>query len=187
MGRTTPPENRPGPRQVLRDWFDLPHKDERDDETVREKLGPLHQPAHEGAFDEWAETPHGRLALILLLDQVPRHIFRGTPRQYRSDEKARFLARYFFEHGFPDAFTPLEQFYAALPYLHAPDLDKQNRVNPIMHRVARRIPALEFMGEVADRYREAIRRFGRFPHRNDILGRETTEEERAFLGDSFRR
>lgn len=183
MDKSEPPNPRPGPRQVLRDWFDLPHKDKRDDEAVREKLGPLHEPAHEGAYDDWAETPRGRLALILLLDQVPRHIFRDTPRQYRSDRKARSLARYFFEHGFPDGFTPLERFYAALPYLHAPDLDKQNRVNPIMHRTARRIPELDFMGEVADRYREAIRRFGRFPHRNDLLDRETTEEEREFLED----
>lgn len=169
------------PEYVLDTWFSLPHKNHRDDERVRRRLGPLYEPAREGRYDDWSGDPRGRLALIILFDQVPRHLFRDQARQYESDGRAEQLASAFFEEGFPQSFSLLETFYAALPYLHAEDLAKQRRVNPIMHEVAGGVPELDFMGKVADRYLETIKRFGRFPHRNELLGRETSEEEAKFL------
>lgn len=171
----------PSPEYVLESWFSLPHKNHRDDERVRQLLGSLYEPAREGAFDEWVDRPRGRLALIIMLDQVPRHLFRDSPRQYESDPRAEQLASRFFEQGFPEVFSPLEKFYAALPYLHAERVEKQRRVNRIMHEVAEEVPELDFMGDVADRYLETIERFGRFPHRNQILGREMTPEEVKYL------
>lgn len=159
----------------------LPHKDERDDPAVRDKLGPYYRRALRGELDDWKHDTRGRLALIVLFDQVPRHLFRDRPRQYATDERARTLAAVFFDRGFPKSFSMLETFYAALPYLHAEDPVKQKQVNPIMHAVARSVGELDFMGDVADRYKTVIDRFGRFPHRNAILGRDTTPAEADYL------
>ncbi len=170
---------------VLQAWFSLPHKDERDDARVRERLRLFYRRAKRGDHEEWKRIDRGRLALILLFDQVPRHLYRGSAEQYATDDRAQALAGPFFEKGFPESFTPLEGFYAALPYLHAEDLVKQKQVNPVMHEVAEHVEELDFMGEVADRYRRTIERFGRFPHRNDVLGRETTPEEAEFLENNW--
>lgn len=166
---------------VLETWFGLPHKDERDDETVVEDLSPYYEPARRGELDDWKEDDRGRLALIILLDQVPRHVFRDRPTQYRTDPHAQRLATPFVENGVPESFTPAECFYAVLPYLHSEDLEKQQQVNPLIKECAQQIDELDFMADVADDYLETIERFGRFPHRNDILGRDSTEEEQAFL------
>jgi len=166
---------------VLDAWFSLPHKDARDDARVRERLTLPYRRAKAGERSAWRNTPRGRLALILLFDQVPRHLFRDSAEQYATDERARRLARPFVEEGVPGDFDPLETFYAVLPYLHAEDLQKQRAVNPVIHEVAAAVEELDFMGEVADQYLETIERFGRFPHRNEILGRESTPEEIEFL------
>ncbi|MFB6355447.1 MAG: DUF924 family protein, partial [bacterium] len=79
--------------------------------------------------------------------------------------------------------SPVETFYAALPYLHSEDVQKQRKVNPIIHDCAQVIPELDFMGDVADQYLDTIDRFGRFPHRNKILGRDSTPEETEYLED----
>jgi len=170
-----------GYEYVLETWFDLPHKDERDDDKVLEYLAPFYEPARRGELDSWKSDPRGRLALIILLDQVPRHIFRGRPTQYQTDSKAQRLAEPFVEKKLPDSFTYFERYYAALPYLHAEDPDKQRKVNPVIHECARHVDGLEGMGSKADEYLELIERFGRFPHRNDLLGRDSTAEERDFL------
>lgn len=169
------------PDHVIETWFALPNKNEADDELVEKRLGPHYRRARNGEYEEWQSTPEGRLALILLFDQVPRHLFRNDPEQYATDDRARRLATKFFEEGFPDYFTAPEVFYAALPYLHAEDLQKQKTVNPIIHDCADQLEELHFMGEVADDYLETIRRFGRFPHRNEILGRRSTPAEEAWL------
>lgn len=166
---------------VLNTWFELPHKDERDDEEVVEELSPYYEPARRRELDDWKESDRGRLALIILLDQVPRHVFRDRPTQYRTDPQAQQLARPFVEDGVPESFSPAECFYAVLPYLHAEDLEKQRQVNPIIKECAEQIEELDFMAKVADDYLETIERFGRFPHRNEVLGRDSTEEERTFL------
>lgn len=174
-----------GVEHVLNTWFGLPHKDERDDETVVEELGPYYEPARRGKLDDWTEDPRGRLALIILLDQVPRHVFRDRPTQHHTDPLAQRLAEPFVEEGFPDNFSPEEKFYGALPYLHAEDLEKQNQVNPIIKNCAEEIEDLDFMADVADRYRETIKRFGRFPHRNELLGRPSSDEEKEFLENEW--
>lgn len=173
--------NRQRIEDVLNAWFSLPHKDERDDARVRERFRIPYRRAKRGDREAWKRIDRGRLALILLFDQVPRHLFRDSAEQYATDDRAQALAERFFERGFPESFTPRETFYAAMPYLHAEDLVKQKQVNPVMHEVAGSVEELDFMGEVADRYREIIERFGRFPHRNEVLGRDTTPEEAEFL------
>lgn len=174
----------PSAEDVLTLWFDLPNKNEKDDDRVEDKLGPYYDKALTGEYDHWKNSPKGRLALIILFDQVPRHLFRNQPEQYRTDNRALALSEIFFEEGFPRSFDYPEIFYAVMPYLHAEDVDRQRTVNPIIHECAEAIGELSFMGGVADDYLKVIERFGRFPHRNEILDRECTPGELQWLSDN---
>lgn len=183
----------PDPAAVLDFWFGLERPGKKHDATVREALGGLHERAAGGELDGWAEQPRGRLALILLLDQVPRHLFRDHPRAYATDEKAAALTALFIDPSTESCegreewgdFTALEIFYATHPWLHAEHEARQARINPVYHRIAPKLPGLEFMAAIADLYLETIRRFGRFPHRNKVLGRESTPEEARFLAGEW--
>ena len=189
----TPPAHksyrRPAPKdapilaaaEVLDFWFSLNKPGKKDDRRVRRTLGATYERAAEGRLDDWAENPRGRLALVLLLDQIPRHLYREQPGSHATDEKAQGLTGRFFRENDWEGFSPLEKYYAVMPWLHAEERDKQERVNPVIHALAGEIPELAFMGEIADLYRETIARFGRFPHRNALLGRAGSEEERRFL------
>jgi uncharacterized protein (DUF924 family) len=172
-------------RQVLTFWFSLERPGTRHDKTVREVLGALYEQAATHKLDAWLRRPHDRLALILLLDQVPRHLYRLDGRAYATDWKAQAAAQRFFDRQDWRDFTPLEKYYAALPFLHAEDAPKQDRVNPVIHACARQIAELSFMGRVADLYLEAIERFGYFPHRNALRGRLSTPEEERFLEEEW--
>ncbi len=139
------------------------------------------------------ETPRGRLALILLLDQLPRAIYRGTPRAFEKDDKALGLAREGLQLKMDHHLRYIERLFFLLPLEHAEDLDAQQQsVRRFLELEAEVAPPLRpaFGGfvEYAVRHRDVIERFGRFPHRNEILGRESTAEEEAFLkepGSSF--
>ena len=132
--------------------------------------------ARDGAFDGWAATAVGALALTILLDQIPRNVFRGEARQFESDAKALATARAAVAAGFDRTQPwPMRNFYY-LPFQHAEDMAAQDE-------------GLDLYRQGADQnsyfyalvHADAIRRFGRFPHRNAMLGRQTTEAERAYL------
>jgi uncharacterized protein (DUF924 family) len=173
------------PRQVLTFWFSLERPGKRHDQVVRRVLGDLYEQAATHQLDAWMKRPRERLALILLLDQVPRHLYRHDGRAYATDLHAQAAAARFFARGDWRDFTPLEKYYAALPYLHAEEAGLQEQVNPIIHACAEAIPELSFMGRLADLYLETIERFGRFPHRNALRGRVPTAEEQRFLEDEW--
>jgi uncharacterized protein (DUF924 family) len=166
---------------VLACWFSFEKPGRKDDGRVREALGALCEQALRGALDAWADPPRARLALVILLDQVPRHLFRGQPGAYAGDARAQALTARFLERGDGSGFAPLERYYAAVPWLHAEDLAKQERIHPILRALAAENRSLRWAAGLADLYLETIRRFGRFPHRNAILGRESSAEERGFL------
>jgi len=171
------------PRQVLDFWFGLDRPGKKDDPAVRAVLGDAYEQAARHRLDGWAEAPRDRLALILLLDQVPRHLYREDARAFATDLKAQAQTRLFFERGdWPD-FSAIERFHAALPYLHAEDEQRQAQVNPVIHACADSLPHLGFMGRVADLYLETIRRFGAFPHRNALRGVPNSAEEQRFLDE----
>lgn len=147
------------------------------DQEVAARLGPLHEAAARGDCDAWMGSADGCLALCVLLDQVPRNIFRGTPRSFATDPPARAVARHAVDQGY-DLATPLDRrafFY--LPFEHHEDMGSQDRsVALFTERVGDALTV-----EYAHRHRDVIARFGRFPHRNAILGRPSTAEETAFL------
>jgi uncharacterized protein (DUF924 family) len=156
------------------------------DAEIRQRFASLVERALVGELDEWASTPRGRLALILLLDQFTRSIFRNDERTYAGDTKAQVLAVEAVDRGLDRDLSIEERQFLIMPLLHAENLSLQERAVAEMDRIV--ADAADFqkgtvsMGiEQARKYRDIIARFGRFPHRNQILGRQSTEEEKAFL------
>ena len=170
---------------VLKFWFSLDSPGKRHDTLVTVELGPGYRRAAAGELDGWRENPRSRLALILLLDQVPRHIHRERPGAFATDLPAQACTAIFFARRDWDDLSPFERFYMAHPWLHAEDAALQEVVNPFLRDVAGRLPGLEYMAGIAELYLETIRRFGRFPHRNRILGRASTAAEEAFLKEEW--
>lgn len=145
------------------------------DEACRENEG-LWEAAAQGGHDDWMSTPEGALSLIILLDQIPRNIFRGMAKQFDSDEKALGLAKQALSLGYDRAFDmPVRNFFF-LPLMHSETLADQQMCCDCLRPLNSRDHyyfALVHM--------DAIVRFGRFPHRNAMLGRETTDAERTYL------
>ncbi|MDY6984568.1 MAG: DUF924 family protein [Pseudomonadota bacterium] len=158
-------------------------KDSGFDAAIRERFAALHCAAHLGECREWRKQPHGRLAEIIVLDQFPRNMYRGTPRAFTSDAMALALAQEAIDGGHDAALAPLERAFLYMPFQHS-----ESRIVQ-----AESVRLFEALGEpeqydFAVRHKAIIDQFGRFPHRNEILGRQSTVEEEAFLktpGSSF--
>jgi uncharacterized protein (DUF924 family) len=155
-------------------WF---AKDPDFDRRFRERFVSLYEAAVLGAFDNWRATPEGTLALVLLLDQFPRNAFRGTPRMYATDGFARVVAAAAIEAGHDRAFETALQVFYYLPFGHSEDLADQERSVILSRRLG------EPNASYAERHRDIVRRFGRFPHRNPILGRPMTQDEQQYLDE----
>ena len=163
------------------------------DELLRERFGAAATAAVAGRLDHWAEAPRGRLALILLLDQLPRAIHRDTPGAFAQDAAARVLAEQGLESGTDELLRPIERLFLYLPFEHSEDLEDQDRSVELFGELAESIPeeqrsTFSNFVDYAQKHRDVVASFGRFPHRNRILGRESTPEEIAFLeqpGSSF--
>ena len=155
-------------------WF---AKDEAFDRQFRERFLADHEAAARGELMHWRSTPEGTFALVILLDQFPRNAFRGTPRMYDTDALARLVANTAFSAGY-DRLMRLElQKFFVLPFAHSEELADQERAVAL----ARRLTADDLAH--AEHHRDIVRRFGRFPHRNQILGRESTREESEYLAN----
>ena len=148
------------------------------DAALRERYTSIHQRALGGAFDGFVETPAECLALVLALDQFPRNIFRGTPLAFGADAKAREIARIALDRGHDRAVSVVCREFFYLPFQHSESLADQERSVSLYRELGEAVP-LDF----AVGHRDAIRRFGRFPHRNAVLGRIDTPEEAEYLRD----
>jgi uncharacterized protein (DUF924 family) len=153
-------------------WF---AKDPEFDRRFRERFAQAHASAIRGELEGWMDTADGALALILLLDQYPRNSFRGTPRMYATDAAARAIATRAVEAGFDRQLDPELQVFVILPFGHSEELADQERAVDLSHRLGPR------HRQHAEHHRDIVQRFGRFPHRNVILGRESTDAERNYL------
>lgn len=163
------------------------------DELLQARFGAAASAAAADVLDHWAGSPRGRLALIVLLDQLPRAIHRATPQAFAQDAKARAMALKGLQSGADRLLRPIERLFFYLPFEHSEDIADQDRSVELFHELAAAVPEdhretfAEFF-DYAVRHRDVIARFGRFPHRNQILGRESTPEELTFLerpGSSF--
>ncbi|SDA68298.1 MULTISPECIES: DUF924 family protein [unclassified Janthinobacterium] len=179
-----PPDN-PGYGQSRAEWF---RKDEAFDARIAERFGALIDDALAGGLRAWEATPHGALARLIVLDQLTRNVHRGTPRAFAGDAQALALAQSLTEQGLDQQLPPMLRAFAYLPFEHAEDLAMQARAVELFQLLSQAQPGFESMLDYAQRHQEVIARFGRFPHRNAILGRPSTPQEVAFLrqpGSSF--
>ena len=156
------------------------------DRRLTADFGTLPARVAGGEFDHWRSTPLTALAALIALDQLPRNLHRGTPQAYAFDAHALALTSYAHDVGFPEQLHPLAGAFFNLPWEHAEDLELQRR-SVAGYRWQHSRAGAEFAPVLHDwvvagrDHLEVIERFGRFPHRNPILGRESTAEERAWL------
>lgn len=155
-------------------WF---AKDRDFDRRFRERLLSTHEAAARGELDGWLGTPYGALALVLLLDQFPRNAFRGTPRMYATDARARATAAAAIAAGHDQAVPKDLRLFIYLPFGHSEDPADQERSVALTQGLGE--PDLTH----ARRHRDIIRRFGRFPHRNPVLARTMTPAEQRYLDE----
>jgi len=164
-------------------WFE---KSAEFDALVRERFQATHEAAAAGRLDGWTERPLAALALVVTLDQFPRNMFRGTPRAFATDPQALAAARGAVARGFDQTLLPVQRTFAYLPFEHAEDRDAQRESLRLFDRLARETASVDVT--YAMLHYAIVDRFGRFPHRNAILGRESSAAELAFLaqpGSSF--
>ena len=152
------------------------------DRAVRDNFAAEHVAAVAGKLAEWEAEPLSALALVMLLDQVPRNIFRSTPRAFASDPLALATTQRCMERGFDEAVPAAWRVFFYLPFEHSEVLAHQQRGLDLLLALPP-IPGRRMDGHMSRLHLEIIERFGRFPHRNAILGRPSTDAERAFLVD----
>ena len=180
------------PREILAFWFSERarplwfQKDAAFDADIRDRFGPLVHQAQMGAFDEWRSSADGALALLLVLDQFARNIHRGQAKAFLGDARARDVAGDAVRRGFDQRYPFPDRIFFYLPFEHCETLANQDRFIALLEGCVREFGevAAEYL-EYGHHHRKIIKRFGRFPHRNEALGRETTEEETEFLKGPF--
>jgi uncharacterized protein (DUF924 family) len=170
--------------KARREWF---QKNPEFDEEIRRRFGALHEAASRRELEYWRASPEPMLALVILLDQFSRNLYRNDPRAFAQDEHALDCAKEAVQRGDDLGLLPVERQFLYLPYEHSEDLaDQEIGVERMCSLDA--FEETRGVSEWAVRHRDIIRRFGRFPHRNACLGRESTSEEVEFLkqpGSSF--
>jgi uncharacterized protein (DUF924 family) len=171
----------PSPADVLAFWRQAgPEKwfakDDAFDDEIRTRFLASHEAAAAGELAGWEATPAGVYALLLLLDQFPRNLFRGSPRAFATDAMALAIAGRAIAKGFDGAFDLPERRFIYMPFMHAEDLAHQERCLALC-QASDDAEGVKY----AVIHRDVIRDYGRFPHRNPVLGRKTTPEEQVFL------
>jgi len=164
--------------QVRSQWF---RKDAAFDEAIRSRFLASVEAALAGSLADWANSAPGVLALLILLDQFPRNLFRNQAQAFAGDQAARRLADMALAQGWGQEFSALEKVFVYLPFEHAESLADQERSLALFSELAASNPGCEGFLDYARRHHEVIVRFGRFPHRNAALGRSSTPEELSYL------
>jgi uncharacterized protein (DUF924 family) len=179
------------PEEVLEFWFGPPEtrgaaraewfrKDDKFDAEIQGRFGALHGQAARGELDAWRASPASMLALVVVLDQFSRNLYRGDARAFAQDAYARECAREALARGDEAGLLPVERQFLYMPFEHSEDLGDQDLAVERM-RALEAFEPTRGLTDWAERHRVIIRRFGRFPHRNAVLGRASTPEETEFL------
>jgi len=177
-------EDEPGYGEFRDAWF---RKDDEFDREVRDRFESLYEEAATGGLDDWREESRSCLALVISLDQFPRNMFRGDPRTHATDGKAVETAKYAVDRTLDREFPAFQRQFFYMPFMHSEDLEDQRRSVELFELLAAEPDAAD-MTSYAVGHMKIVELFGRFPHRNEILGRPTTSEEAEFLtqpGSSF--
>jgi len=177
---------RDGKSEILKFWFEETSPQEwfRRSEAfaaaIRERFLSLYETARNGGMEEWRRDADGALALVLLLDQVPRHVFRGMAEAFATDAQALAVAKEAVQKGFDQILEPVKRGFLYVPFQHSEVLADQEKSLALYTKMKHENPAGYMYGV---RHYEAIAQFGRFPNRNAVLGRENTAEEQLWLVD----
>jgi uncharacterized protein (DUF924 family) len=171
------PSDAPEYGQLRMQWF---RGSESVDAELRARFGELHALAARGELDDWQHTALGALALLLVLDQLSRNLCRGTADAFACDPKALALAERAIERGFDAEVLPVQRWFFYLPFEHAEDLAAQQRAVALFTALPDD-PSRKIGLDYAIEHRDVIAKFGRFPHRNAVLGRVSTPAEIAWL------
>ena len=168
-------------QERARRWFS---SNPANDREIAQRFGKLYKAAAKGAFREWCTRPRGRLALVILLDQFSRNLNRESPLAWAQDAVCQELAIEGVELGQDMALAPAETIFLYMPFQHSEIREHQDRSVELYQALSERYPTSKLVRgslESAEYHRELVVKFGRFPHRNRILGRETTADEQAYL------
>lgn len=183
FGNSLDPDHSYKKRKKL--WFG---KSESFDQTIQQTFERTYEQAKAGHYKAWQATPEGCLSLILLLDQFPRNIFRGHPDAFATDQKALKITQKAIAQGFDQELLPVQRMFIYLPLEHSENRDHQQQAVTLFQALADEHQELNDTYIYALKHQSVIERFGRFPHRNEILDRPSTDEEIEFLqqpGSSF--
>lgn len=172
------------PRDVLDFWFAAGKqkwfaKDDAFDADISARFKEAHEAARDGAYDAWTDSAEGMLALIILLDQFPRNMYRGSPDMFAADRKAASMAKLALEKKIDGEVPQASRQFVYMPLMHSEELEDQE----LCVKLFQGDPSLAENVAYAVDHRDIVARFGRFPHRTAILGRTTTAEEQKFLDD----
>lgn len=180
------------PDDVIARWWG---KDQETDDYIRERFGRDLEEAARGELARWEETPRGTLALIIVLDQFSRNVYRDDPRAFARDGLALGTAVNGISKGFDKGLHPVMRVFFYMPFMHSEDMAMQERSLELFRGLEDEFSHVPDVSEMlssnrdfAERHYNIVKRFGRYPHRNGILGRESTPEETEFLkqpGSSF--
>ncbi len=172
------PSSNPEHGQARKVWFE---KDTAFDDAIRSRFAAIIEQALRGELDEWSVDARSSLARIVVLDQFTRNTFRDTPRAFAGDRQALAAASSMVGSRQDETLAPFMRAFVYLPFEHSETLAMQDEAVRLFTRLVAVAPEVADMASYADKHRVVIERFGRFPHRNDILGRQSTAEELAFL------
>jgi len=183
----TSPEQADSPEAVLGFWFEPGQErrwfevSEATDRQISERFTPLCKRARDGKLDHWANSARSRLALVILFDQFSRNLNRNSAAAFESDARAQALALGAEASGHAAELRPIERAFLYMPLMHAEDARLQERGVQLFESLGSQAEDCKHFGRYARMHRDIVARFGRFPHRNAVLGRESTAEEREFL------
>ena len=170
------------PEELIEFWFSEPveklwfKSTPEFDTQLRERYLDIYEYAKHGHLDDWRETPLGSLALVILLDQIPLNIFRGEPESFSTEDHARRVASIAIKHGFDRELSDRQKVFLYMPFMHSENLQDQDVAIRLFEQAG-----LQNNLRYARHHRGIIARFGRFPHRNRILGRASSSDEMAYL------
>jgi uncharacterized protein (DUF924 family) len=170
--------------QFREEWF---RKDPAFDARVTQQFADLYEEAAAGDLDDWRDEAESCLALVIVLDQFPRNMFRGDGRTHAEDARALEASKSAVEHALDRELPAFQRMFLYMPFMHSENVEDQRRSVELFGLLAGEAGAPDVVSYAVS-HRDIVERFGRFPHRNEILGRETTPEEAEFLtteGSSF--
>ncbi|MGK7888290.1 MAG: DUF924 family protein [Leptolyngbyaceae cyanobacterium] len=178
-------EQEPSYAQQRKLWF---RKHDQTDQWIREQFHPIYEQVTRGSCQDWLTTAQGALAMVIVLDQFSRNMFRGTPQAFATDEQALVVAERAIAQHFDQQVFPAQRLFFYLPFEHSEKLQHQHQSVTLFQALAQQSEEFQDAYDYALKHQAVIERFGRFPHRNTILGRPSTPAELEFLqqpGSSF--